>query len=402
MNTTRLVRHSAGMMSRHKLRTGFMMLGSFIGVAALTLVVSVSEATQEKMLTMFRQTFGDSSIMILDGGGHMMGGPRRPGTRLKIDDIEAIAKQVPDIDDWDPQQGLTATVRNGSASESAQILGESERSERVWGRSAVRGEFFDITAVGSAARVAVIGQTVANQLFRDEDPLGSDIQIGAVPFRVIGVLDPWGIDPHGMDRDNEIVVPISTLMRRLTNIDTITGAKLVAARTAKDDQTTRAITAILRQRHGLSADQPNDFSILTAAEVRQMMAGIKRVLTLYLPMVAAISLIVGGIVSAGLMVVSVNERAGEIGLRRAVGARARDIGIQFLVETTVTTLAGGLGGIALGYVLARMGATRMHLGSVAPWGAALVGTCASLLVGLAAGLLPARRAARMTPVDALR
>ena len=173
-----------------------------------------------------------------------------------------------------------------------------------------RGALFDATAVKSSARVAIIGQTVANQLFKDEDPIGSDIQIGSVPFRVIGVLEPWGTDPHGMDRDNEIVVPISTLMRRLTNVDTITGAKLVVARTANEDAMVKAIRGVLRGRHGLSADQPDDFSILTASEVRQMMAVIERILSLYLPMVAGISLLVGGIVAASLMVASVNERAG--------------------------------------------------------------------------------------------
>jgi putative ABC transport system permease protein len=402
MNTMRLVSHSAGMMGRHKLRTGFMMIGSFIGVAALTLVVSVGLAAERKMLNLAHQMFGESSLMIIDGGGHMMGGPRSPGTRLKIDDLEAIAKQVPKIESWDPQQGLTASVRHGDLADTAQVLGESERSEHVWGRPAVQGAYFDDTAVKSSERVALIGQTVATQLFGNENPMGAEIRIGSVPFRVVGILEPWGTDPHGMDRDNEIVVPISTLMRRLTNVDTITGAKLLVAPSAQDDQMVKAIETILRDRHGLAADQPDDFSILTASEVRQVMAAMKRILSLYLPMVAAISLLAGGIVSASLMVASVNERAGEIGLRRAVGARTEDIRLQFLIETAATTVAGGVAGILLGYVLARMGATKMHLGTVAPWSAALLGILASIVVGLAAGLLPAQRAARMSPVDALR
>ena len=402
MNTMRLVSHSAGMMGRHKLRTGFMMIGSFIGVSALTLVVSVGLAAERKMLKLAHQMFGESSLMIIDGGGHMMGGPRSPGTRLKIDDLEAIAKQVPKIESWDPQQGLTASVRHGDLADTAQVLGESERSEHVWGRPAVQGAYFDDTAVKSSERVALIGQTVATQLFGNENPMGAEIRIGSVPFRVVGILEPWGTDPHGMDRDNEIVVPISTLMRRLTNVDTITGAKLLVAPSAQDDQMVKAIETILRDRHGLAADQPDDFSILTASEVRQVMAAMKRILSLYLPMVAAISLLAGGIVSASLMVASVNERAGEIGLRRAVGARTEDIRLQFLIETAATTVAGGVAGILLGYVLARMGATKMHLGTVAPWSAALLGILASIVVGLAAGLLPAQRAARRSPVDALR
>ena len=402
MNTMRLIRHSAGLLRRHRLRTGFMMVGSFIGVAALTLVIAVGQVVERRMLTMFRQVFGDSTVMIADGGTHMMGGPRNPGTRLKIDDLESVGKEVPGIENWDPQQGLTATVRRGDLTDSAQILGGSERFEEVWNRSTVRGSFFDKTAVESSGRVAVIGQTVADSLFQREDPLGAEIQIGAVPFRVIGVLERWGTDPHGMDRDNEIAVPISTLMRRVTNLDTISGAKLVLAPNAHEDEVAKAAEAVLRERHGLSRDQPNDFSILTASEVRQMMTSIERIFTLYLPLVAAVSLIVGGIVSASLMALSVKGRTSEIGLRRAIGARARDIYLQFLVETAATTLAGGLGGIALGYALARLGATRMHLGSISPWSAAVLGISASILVGLAAGLLPARQAARMTPLDALR
>jgi putative ABC transport system permease protein len=402
MNTIRLVSHSAGMMSRHKLRTAFMMVGSIIGVAALTLVVSVGQAAKQKMLIMTRQLFGEASIMVMDGGGHMFGGPRNPGTRLKLDDIQAIPSQVPGIENWEPQQGLSTTVRHGDAADSAQVLGESERYEQVWSRTASRGSLFDSAAVKSSSRVAIIGETVAGQLFKDQDPIGADIQIGSVPFRVIGVLERWGTDPHGMDRDNEIVVPITTLMRRLTNVDTITGAKLVIARTANEDEMVKQIRETLRSRHSLAPGQPNDFSILTASEVRQMMAAVERVLTLYLPMVAAISLLVGGIVTASLMYASVSERAAEIGLRRAIGARTEDIRLQFLVETAATTLAGGAAGIAVGFLLARMSATRLHLDGVAPWSAALLGIFASTVVGLAAGLLPARRAARLSPVDALR
>jgi putative ABC transport system permease protein len=402
MNTMRLVSHSAGMMGRHKVRTGFMMIGSFIGVAALTLIVSVGMAAERKLVKLAHQMFGESSLMIIDGGGHMMGGPRNPGTRLKIDDLEAIGKQVPEIESWDAQQGLTTSVRRGDNADTAQVLGESERSEHVWGRPAVQGVYFDESAVKSSERVALIGQTVVKQLFGNEDPMGQEFQIGSVPFHVIGILEPWGTDPHGMDRDNEIVVPISTLMRRLTNVDTITGAKLLMAPSAQEAQVVKTINTILRERHGLAADQPDDFSILTASQVQEVMASIKRILSLYLPMVAAISLLAGGIVSATLMVASVNERAAEIGLRRAVGARTEDIRLQFLVETTATTLAGGVAGVLFGYVLAHMGATHMHLGTVSPWGAALLGIVSSVVVGLAAGLLPARRAARMSPVDALR
>lgn len=398
----RLARHSLRMMSRYKLRTGFMMLGSVIGVAGLTFVISVGQSAQRKILKTVGQMFGDSGIVIHDGGGEMMGGPHGPGTRLRIEDIAAIAKELPGIEAWDPMQTITASVRHGDSADSASVFGESERWPQVWNRTVSRGDLFDETAVTGSARVAVIGETVAKELFGNDDPLGADIQIGSVPFKVIGILEPWGTDPHGMDRDNEVIVPISTLMRRLTNVDTISAAKLVAGDSARSDEMKAEIRRILRERHGLTAGQPNDFSIITATEIRRMVGQVQRVLFFYLPLVAVIALVVGGIVSASLMLASVNERVAEIGLRRAIGARSQDIRLQFLLETMSTMLVGGLGGVALGYVVAQLGANRMHLEGLNPWTAALLGVLASSLVGLLAGVLPALRAARLHPAEALR
>jgi putative ABC transport system permease protein len=399
---SRLIMHSLRMMSRYKLRSFFMMLGSFIGVAALTFVISIGQSAQKKMLATIGQIFGDSSIIIHDGGGMMMGAPRGPGSRLKIDDIAAIQKELPEILAWDPEQALVISVRRGDAADSASVRGESERFEQVWNRTAARGELFDVSAIASSSRVAVIGPTVAQQLFGNDDPIGADIQIGSVPFRVIGILESWGTDAHGMDRDNEVVVPITTLMRRLTNIDKISAAKLIVSDPAHADDTKRSIARILRDRHSLAPGQPDDFSIITATQVRRMMNEVQRVMYLYLPLVAGIALIAGGIVSASLMLVSVNERVGEIGLRQAVGARPDAIRLQFILETATTTVLGGLVGIILGFAVAQLGATRMHLGAVHPWTAAVLGIAASAIVGSLAGVLPAIRASKLRPAEALR
>ena len=402
MKTSRLARHSLRTMGRYKLRTSLMMLGSLIGVAALTFVISVGQAAERKILKTVGQVFGDSSIVIHDGGGEMMHGPRGPGTRLRIEDLEAIAKEVPGVEAWDPMQTMTESVRHGEVAHSAAVFGQSERWSQVWNRTVSRGELFDQTAVTGTARVAIIGETVAKELFGGEDPIGADIQIGSVPFHVIGILEPWGTDPHGGDLDNQVIVPISTLMRRLTNVDTISAAKLQVADPTRSEEIKFEIQTILRQRHALAAGQPDDFTIITATEIRRMVGTVQRVIFLYLPLVAAIALVVGGIVSASLMLTSVNERVAEIGLRRAIGARPEDIRLQFLLETTITILAGGLGGIALGWLVAELGANRMRLGAVSPWIAALVGIVASGVVGSIAGVLPALRAARLHPAEALR
>jgi putative ABC transport system permease protein len=272
----------------------------------------------------------------------------------------------------------------------------------VWERKATRGEFFDAAAVRSSARVALLGETVAKALFGTEDPIGGEIMIDTIPFHVVGILERFGSDVHGMDRDNEVVVPISTMMRRVMNVDTISSAKVILKDVTQSEAMAAEIRRVLHARHAIAAGQPDDFTIVTPLEVQGMVAWAQRILDLYLPLVAGIALLVGGIVAASLMLVSVNERVGEIGLRRAVGARPEDIGLQFLVETTVTTLVGGLGGIALGYLGAHAASVHLHLGDILSWRAVLIGVTASILTGLLAGVAPARRAARLQPADALR
>jgi putative ABC transport system permease protein len=402
MKVRRLIVHSFRMMSRYKLRTSFMMLGSLIGIAALTFVLSVGQVAQKAILTMMGRMFSDSTIVIHAGGGAMMGGPRGASSRLTSDDIEALTKEIPGITDWDAQQSVIMSVRRGGATDNAQILGESERWQRVWNRTVTRGDFFDRTAVSGSARVALIGETVARQIFGNDDPIGADLQIGPVPFKVIGILEPWGTNPHGMDQDNVVVIPLTTLMRRLDNVDKIGMAKLLIDDPAQAEQRKAQIGDALRRRHGISNGQPDDFNILTATDVHQMIGAIQRVMFLYLPLVALVSLAVGGIVSATLMLSSINDRISEIGLRRAVGAAAADIRLQFLLETASTIVLGGLVGIAGGYAVAEFAATRMHLGSASPWLAAALGFLASSVVGLLAGVLPALRAARLKPAEALR
>src|SRR5262245_7933244 len=402
MSTTRLVTHSLRTLSRYRLRSTFVMLGSVVGVAALTLVVSVGQGVQTRVLKTVGQVLGDSSILIMSGGSRILGSPRAGASRLTIDDLTAVAAELDEIEAWDPQQDISSVVRYRDRTATVRVLGQSERGERVWTRAASRGQYFDAAAVSAAARVAVIGETVARTLFAPDDPLDAEIRIGAVPFRVIGVLEPFGTDMHGMDRDNEIMVPISTLMRRLTNTDTIAAARLMLRDPTRSEDTAREIGRILRARHALVADDPDDFRLITPVEVRTMTTWIQRVLSLFVPLVAGVVLLVAGIVAATLMLSSVTERIGEIGLRRAIGARPEDIRLQFATETAVTIVAGGVGGLLLGYAGGRVVATRMQLGDTFSWEAVVVGLVASAITGVLAGVLPARRAAQLHPAYALR
>jgi putative ABC transport system permease protein len=400
---SRLVRHSLRAVARYRLRSAFIALGSGVGAAALTLVVAVGEGAERKVLATVQQLFGASSIVVMTGGSHLMGGPGADAARLTLDDLEAVARALPEVAAWDPQQVIAeASVRGAGATATARVLGQSERAQRVWARGVTRGEFFDAAAVRGSARVALIGETTARELFGDGDPLGAEILVGNVPLRVVGILEPFGTDLHGMDRDDEIVVPISTMMRRLMNVDTIAAAKLLVGDPTRVELAASELTRILRERHAIPADRPDDFTVVTAVTVQRMAARTRRILALYLPLAAGIVLAVAAVVAAALMLASVNERVGEIGLRRAVGARVEDVQLQFVVETAATILAGGLAGVVAGCVLAGVVAARLELGPVLSWRAIVLGVVVSTLTGLLAGVLPARRAARLDPAVALR
>jgi putative ABC transport system permease protein len=405
MKTKRLIVHGLRGMGRHRLRTFFMMLGTFIGVLALTIVVAIGQGTRDAVLDNIERMFGGTSILLSAGGGGMMGGPRGAGptTTLTIDDMDAIQSTVQGIRAWDPmvQAGSREVVHQGISS-TVRILGHSSRHEEVWGRGASRGAFFGEAEVRSSARVALVGQTLAREVFQGADPIGLQLRIGAVQFEVIGILDSMGIDPHGWDRDNEAIIPYTTAMRRLLNVDYIGTAKLLAESDGDLEPAVLAIEGLLRERHALAEDEPNDFSMITPIQVREMVGSMNRVFTLFLPIIAGVSLLIGAIVVANLMLMGVNERRSEIGLRKAVGARGRDIRMQFLLESSLVTVVGGLLAIVVAAGALAFIAQMMEISSIMPWEAATLGLGAAVFVGLIAGVAPARRAAALDSATTLR
>ena len=423
MRTRRVVSSGLASLGRHKLRTFFMTLGTLIGVTALTVVVAYGRGTQEAVLENIGRMFSGSTILLSAGGGGMRGGPHSSGptTTLTLEDLDAIAASVGEVGLFDPVMMLSGReVIYEGASEELNILGHSENHGVVWNRDASRGAYLSREDVESSARVAVVGETTVRELFGGVDPIGEQIRIGNVPFEVIGVLSPAGVDPHGLDKDNEIHVPITTMMRRLMNVDYIMTAKLMVTGDADLDAVVLDIEDVLRERHALGPDEPNDFHMITPVQVEELVESSNRVFTLFLPLVAAISIIVGGIVVANLMLMSVNERRAEIGLRKAVGAKTRDIWTQFMFESASVTALGGVLALGVGFVglqvLGRVSSTMpgariesaeaqavgetISLGL--PWEAAALGIGAAVLVGLIAGVAPARRAAELDPVQTLR
>jgi putative ABC transport system permease protein len=402
----RIFATSARGMGRNRLRTFFMMLGTFVGVTALTVIVAIGSGTQRELLDRVDRLLGGSTMFVRAGGGQMRGGPRAGApttTTLTLDDLRAINSELDQVELVDPMlMGGEREVIYDGRNSPIRVFGHSEAAEVVWNRSVTRGAYFTADDVASAARVALVGEVVVRDLFGDRNPVGEQIRIGAVPFRVLGVLESVGVDPHGLDKDNEIIIPITTMMRRVLNIDYVMGAKLALTPGTDFDATTREIGEILRRRHALGPDQLDDFGFFTPVQARHFMTQTNRMFTVFLPLIAAISILVGALVVANLMLMTVNERRAEIGLRKAIGARARDIRLQFIAESAAVTGLGGILAVVVAYGILQI--VVMHGGSSAgmPWQAVLLGLGTAVAVGVVAGVVPARRAATLDPVQTLR
>jgi putative ABC transport system permease protein len=405
MKRNSIVKSGFQIMKRYKLRTFFMMLGIIIGVTALTLILSLGKGTRQKLMNRVERVISSSNILISATRGEIRGGPRshESTTTLTLEDLKELREQIPNIENYDPMQMIPSrSVKYKEKSLDLRIMGNSPNAEEIWDRGVTSGSFYTEMDMKQSARVALVGTAVVKELFDGIDPVGEQIRIGSVPFRVIGVLESMGIDAHGRDRENEISIPVTTMMRRLMNVDYIRRAKLQLADKSRMEETAAQIRQILRERHHINADEPDDFMIITPVKVQQILSLMTNVFSILLPLIAGIALLAGGVVIAALMLIMVNERTGEIGLRKAVGARAKDILRQFIIETTVITVTGGFFGFLLGTIGVQVLVIRMKLPAVLPWEAFILGMVFSAIVGMAAGLIPARRAASLDPVETLR
>ena len=402
-STTRLlIAGSLRTMRRYWLRTFFMGLGVAAGVATLVASRSLGIGSEQAMLDKVDRMFGPSSLMIMARGTNT-GGRRGPATTFTLADLEAIEERLPQIVAWDPMIIVGGReLKVAGQNRQVTIYGHSERALEVWNRGVVEGRSFITEDSARAARVALIGTRIAAELFAEDSPIDRQILLGGAPFRVVGVLEPIGIDPHGMDRDQDVHVPTTTAMRRLLNVDYITSAKLVASDPQAVEETADQIEELLRRRHGIAAGEPADFAIFTPRFVGRMIARSKRVLKVFVPAGAGVVLLVTAMVISTVMLIAVRERFAEIGLRKAVGATEEQIGFQFLIEALGVTLAAGLLGLALGAAAVAAVAHRMQLPAVITADSLVLGLAAAVAVGVVSGLLPARRAARLDPVRALR
>jgi putative ABC transport system permease protein len=287
-------------------------------------------------------------------------------------------------------------------SEQAAVSGFSANADYVWNRSVIDGRYISARDVDRAARIALIGTKLKEALFADADAIGEEIMIGTVPFEVVGILDPLGIDPHGDDRDMDVYVPISTAQRRLVNTDIVGNGKLVVANADNVEQDAEELAGLLRDRFEIAQGQPDTFRIYTSKFAGKAAAKAKRMLGVYVMVAAVVVLLVAAVVISSIMLIVVRERIAEIGLRKALGATQRSIAAQFLCESTMVSLIAGVAGIGLGLGVASFIAQRYEIPMNLTLFAVALAVLASVSVGILSGIIPARRAASLDPVKALQ
>jgi len=408
MNLLALLRVALRALAINKLRSLLTMLGIIIGVGAVIVMIAVGSGAQARVEEQIR-SLGSNLLLILSGattsGGVRMGF----GSNLTLseDDATAIPREIPDVMAAPALRG-SAQIVWGNQNWSTVIFGVTPEYLEVRQWEIAAGRSFDATDIAGAAKVCLIGQTVARQLFGGVDPVGQSIRVRRVPFTVVGVLEGKGQSMMGSDQDDLLIMPISTARKRVLGAANLAKQRSVGTIWVKVPEgndmkaAEEQVRALLRQRHRLQPGQDDDFSLRNLEEVAAAQEASSRVLALLLAAVASVSLVVGGIGIMNIMLVSVTERTREIGLRRAVGARTRDILGQFLVEAVTLSLIGGLAGIALGvgaaFGIAQVAGWRIVL---SPEAVALA-VAFAFVIGVFFGFYPARKAARLNPVEALR
>jgi putative ABC transport system permease protein len=390
------------------LRSLLTMLGIIIGVAAVITMIAIGRGAQDRVEQQIKAL--GSNIMLVLPGAQSAGGVRlgaQTGQSLTEDDADAIAREVPEVQVAAPTQRTSAQVASGSANWSTQVMGATNDFlvARDWPLAI--GRPFEPVELSSSGKVAIIGQTVARELFGDIDPIDQTLRVRKVPLTVVGVLDRKGQNALGQDQDDVVLVPLSTYRNRLQggNPGKLRRVGSISVK-VWDGQSMQAaeqgIRELLRQRHRIAFGQDDDFSIRNLTEMLQTQEAASRVMTMLLAAVAGVSLVVGGIGIMNIMLVSVTERTREIGLRMAVGARGRDILTQFLIEAMTLSVVGGAAGVLLGAL------ATWAVSALAGWEVALSASSVLLAVGFSAavgvffGFYPARRAAALLPIAALR
>ena len=392
----------------NKLRSALTMLGIIIGVGAVIAMVAVGSGATQRIQEQIA-SIGSNVIIVLPGSITASGVRLGSGNMVTLtsDDAKAIARDCPSVQAVAPSSRSGAQVVYSNNNWATQILGTTPDYLEIRDIGIQNGAAFTQQDVDSDAKVALLGQTVVDNLFGGADPIGQVIRIKQVPITVVGTLVPKGQSPTGQDQDDIILLPITTAQKKVFGVNQArsnsVGSLMVQARSPQVIQQAQdEMRSVLRQRHHLQQGQDDDFTIRDLEEVFQAQETSSRVMSILLAAIASVSLIVGGIGIMNIMLVSVTERTREIGLRQAVGAKTRDILTQFLVEAVTLSILGGVIGIVLGVIASKLISMFAQWSTLVSPGAILLAFVFSALVGVFFGFYPARKAALLDPIDALR
>ncbi len=406
-----ILRIAADTLLANKLRTILTALGVIIGVAAVVALLAIGKGAQAQITE--RITANGVNLLTISPGSVSAGGFSSSGGKsqsLTVDDAAALADpaNVPDAALVVPEYSGFGAITTGAQETAGMISGVVPAYQQIRNEKLASGEFINEGHIDSAASVAVLGARLAETLFPDGDPLGKYVRLDGQRFRVIGVLEAKGSSPFG-SLDNGVAVPLTTAQRKLFNARTDSGKATVSSILvqARDEQSIDAvaaqISATLRERHRLpQTGEGDDFTVDNQKDLINTLTATQRTMTLYLGAIAAISLIVGGIGIMNIMLVSVRERTREIGLRKAIGARERDILRQFLIEALMLSTSGGLIGLMIGAAVALVADASGQSRAILTPDSMLMAVGFAMAVGLVFGIEPARRAARLDPISALR
>jgi putative ABC transport system permease protein len=403
VNFREVIRVALRALARNKMRTVLTMLGIIIGVGAVICTVAIGQGAGNQVQAQI-QNLGTNLVMVFAGsvntGGVRMGS--QATKTLTADDAQAILQHVPDIVAVSP--GVTAAVQvvNANQNWATRIAGVSAEYLEIRSWPVVEGSNFSQRDVEDAGDVCVIGKTVATQLFGDDDPVGKTVRVKSLPFRILGLLETKGQNSFGQDQDDTLFAPYTTVQKKIAGIAWVQMINAGVDSEADIPIAQKQIAALLRQRHHLRADEDNDFIIRSPDELAQAADQTSHILTLLLGSIASVSLLVGGIGIMNIMLVSVTERTREIGVRMAVGATEEDVQHQFLSEALVLSSLGGVIGIVLGVAGSILVSRALHWPTLVSPVSIAVAAVFSVAVGIFFGYYPARKAARLDPIEALR
>ena len=405
MNLLVIFRVAFRALARNKMRSALTMLGVIIGVASVIAMVSIGQGAQASVQSQIASV--GTNLLFIRAGSQNVGGVRsgtdQSGTNtLTVEDIEAIRREVPSVAMASPSVSARSQIVFGNQNWNTQVQGVNEQFPEIRKWKIESGQFFTEADVRTAARVVVIGRTIADNLFAGMDPVGQMLRVRELPFRVVGVLAPRGQDQQGRDQDDLVMAPYTTVQKKLLAITYVQFANASAISPEATKLAEQQITDLLRQRHKLGPGQENDFTVRNMTDVAEAADETNRIMTMLLGSIAGVSLLVGGIGIMNIMLVSVTERTREIGIRMAIGARSSVVQTQFLIESIVLSVAGGLIGILLGVAISVLIPKMLGWPTLISPTAILGSVIFSAAVGIIFGFFPARKAAGLDPIEALR